>query len=128
MRVEIDGIKYVPQKEPSSEPSALAALDLRMPEDCDAGSNITMRDYLHELLVTLWQDGEGFSGKRPFGNSGWEWDLYAPLIRGGYVDGVLDSDGRIETLTQSNRDGADAFIFEMIRAAFYGVVSEQKEE
>lgn len=35
----------------------------------------TVKEYLKKLLETLWEEGEGFSGKRPFGNSGWEVEL-----------------------------------------------------
>lgn len=44
----------------------------------------TIRDYLKGLLDSLWTQGEGFSGKRPFGNSGWRHDLYRPLIAAGF--------------------------------------------
>lgn len=44
----------------------------------------TIRDYLKGLLTNLWTEGEGFSGKRPFGNSGWRHDLYRPLIAAGF--------------------------------------------
>jgi hypothetical protein len=44
----------------------------------DAGAE-TVRDYLRELLFTLWREGEGFCGKRPFGNSGWERELLSSL-------------------------------------------------
>ena len=43
--------------------------------DNDANAD-TVRDYLVALLLEVWSEGEGFSGKRPFGNSGWEYDLY----------------------------------------------------
>lgn len=52
----------------------------------------TIGSYLKELLLTLWSEGEGFSGKRPFGNSGWEHDLYAPLVKYGVVKGFYDSE------------------------------------
>jgi hypothetical protein len=35
----------------------------------------TIKQYLKKLLEMLWERGEGFSGKRPFRNSGWEYDL-----------------------------------------------------
>ena len=38
----------------------------------DVDSDMTVNDYLRDLLVTLLEEGEGFSGKRPLGNSGWE--------------------------------------------------------
>jgi len=51
---------------------------------------LTIRGYLHMLLSALWRDEECFSGKRPFGSSGWKYDIYAPLIRAGLVEGKLD--------------------------------------
>lgn len=55
----------------------------------------TVGGYLQKLLWRVWEDGEGFSGKRPFGNSGWNWDLAKPmleikLLRGRYY---IDEDG-----------------------------------
>ena len=37
----------------------------------------TIGEYFEKLLLTLWDEQEDFSGKRPFGNSGWEYDVYA---------------------------------------------------
>lgn len=48
-------------------------------EENDSGAN-TVKGYLKALLSTLWDECEGFSGKRPFGNSGWEYDLTDALI------------------------------------------------
>ncbi len=58
----------------------------------------TIREYLRSLLCRLWNEGERFSGKRPFGNSGWEYDLYGALIKGKAVEGTLDEDGYVETV------------------------------
>lgn len=52
-------------------------LNVKMVEnDADAE---TIRDYLKALLTKLWCEDEGFSGKRPFGNSGWQNEVYASL-------------------------------------------------
>lgn len=52
-------------------------LALRLPpNDADAA---TVRDYLKALLLVVWREGESFSGKRPFGNSGWDNDLLDAL-------------------------------------------------
>lgn len=48
-------------------------------EENDSGAD-TVKGYLKALLFTLWDEDEGFSGKRPFGNSGWEYELTEPLI------------------------------------------------
>jgi hypothetical protein len=68
----------------------------------------TVRGYLVALLAELWREGEGFSGKRPFGNSSWEYDLYAPLIKAGLVKGKLDEDGYIDEFDDTRQ--ADALI------------------
>lgn len=59
----------------------------------DHDRTLTIREYFVELLQSLWYEGEGFSGKRPFGNSGWQWDLYKPLIENKLIKGKLDSEG-----------------------------------
>jgi hypothetical protein len=65
-------------------------LNLRMqPNDADAE---TIGDYLVKLLANVWNEGEGFSGKRPFGNSGWKMEIGEALVRAGVIDGKWDSD------------------------------------
>lgn len=78
----------------------------------DAGAS-TIKEYLVKLLSELWREGEGFSGKRPFGNSGWEYELYLPLVTSGAVNGKLDSEGYLEKVDQ---DAANTLIFEAIGA------------
>lgn len=56
----------------------------------------TLRSYLQDLLQTLWVEEEGFSGKRPFGNSGWQYDVYAALVRAGVLEGRIDEDGYLD--------------------------------
>ncbi len=36
-------------------------------------------------------EGEGFSGKRPFGNSCWESDLYWPLAKADVIEGGTEN-------------------------------------
>lgn len=72
----------------------MSNLDLRF-ECYELDRVASIREYLHALLTELWREGEGFSGKRPFGNSGWEYDLYKPLIVAGVIKGSLDIDGYI---------------------------------
>lgn len=50
------------------------------PNDAEAS---TVKEYLVKLLEVLWEEGGGFSGKRPFGNSGWEYELYSALENAG---------------------------------------------
>lgn len=116
MEVRVDGVKYVPVPDVPTDKGLMAALDARF--SSDAGDDISVRDYLRTLLTTLWSEGEGFSGKRPFGNSGWESELYKPLVAGGFVPGKLDEDGWIEYVDAKI---ADAYVHDLILAAFYGV-------
>jgi hypothetical protein len=68
-------------------------LDLRLDgNDADAA---TVREYLIALLSELWTGEQGFSGKRPFGNSGWQYDIYIPLMRAGMISGELDERGYV---------------------------------
>jgi hypothetical protein len=82
---------------------ARPVLDLPMPDGNDAGA-ATIREYLIQLLTVLWRENEGFSGKRPFGNSGWDYDLYGPLIEAGLISGRLDEDGFIEDVDDKAGD------------------------
>jgi hypothetical protein len=85
------------------------------------GDTLTIKEYLHKLLSTLWDEGESFNGKRPFGNSGWEYDIYTALVKCGAVDGTLDKDEYIEDFNESH---ADWIIIDMINEIF-GVNDER---
>lgn len=62
-------------------------------ESWDLGKPCTIRYYLVELAKTCWDEGESFSGKRPFGNGGWQHAIYSALADGGFVTGDKDEDG-----------------------------------
>lgn len=63
----------------------------------DAGAD-TIRDYLIRLLAQVWGAGEAFNRQRPFGNTGWEWELYAALAKAGHIHGTFDEDGYVEDM------------------------------
>jgi len=69
-------------------------LALELPPN-DSGAT-TVRGYLVALLDQPWREDECFSGKRPFGNSSWQYDLYGPMVKAGIITGQLDEDGYIE--------------------------------
>lgn len=79
----------------------------------DSGAT-TVRGYLKALLTELWASGEGFSGKRPFGNSGWEYDIYRALVVNGLVGGKIDP--LYNDLFSVNTAEADELIFSAIEA------------
>jgi hypothetical protein len=82
-------------------------------QENDAGA-FTVGGYLQALLLRLWECKEGFSGKRPFGNSGWENELHRALITAGKVpDGKLDEEGYVL------EDGSvDDVVMDAIKALF----------
>lgn len=77
---------------------------LALPMDENDSGATTIRGYLKALLRELWNKGEGFGGKRPFGNSGWQHDLYAALVKGGAVEGTLDEDDYLDTIDDQAAD------------------------
>lgn len=52
----------------------------------------TLRQLFRDLLLKLWEETDGFNGKRPFGNSGWYLDMIEPLILTGAISGTIDRD------------------------------------
>ena len=114
MEVIIDGVTYVPKKL-NDDKYSLYEKALAVRFDCDAGDNITVKDYLEALLRTLWNEQEGFSGKRPFGNSCWEYELYRALVEGGVIEGEISEDGDLEDF---NKVDAWDFVDDLILYIF----------
>lgn len=83
--------------------------------DSDAGDDLSVREWLCDLLQTVWSEGECFSGKRPWGNSGWEYDIYNSLAKAGVIPGELDEDGCLIELKDANM--AAAYVSDLIYAA-----------
>lgn len=104
--VIIGGVRYIPAPPEVENPGLL---DFWF--EFEIGK-MRIRDYLCALLTKLWQEVEDFSGKRPFGSSGWEWELYKALISAGAVKGKLDEYGHIETL--ANLQECDTIILGLI--------------
>lgn len=89
-------------------------LDLAMLPDNDAGA-ATVRDYLVALTSEVWDRVDAFNGKRPFGNSGWVWDLYGALVQGGATPGRMDEEEGWGVGDLPDREGADRMIAEAIQ-------------
>lgn len=90
--VVINGVRYVPAKEPVDG----SAFDVLFQCD-DLDCELTVKEYLIKLLSTLWSEQCDFSGKRPFGNSCWDIDLMRALVDSGHIKGKVlrkyDDDG-----------------------------------
>ena len=88
-------------------------LDCKMqPNDASAK---TVKGYFEQLLLQLWYEGEGFSGKRPFGNSNWEFEIYTAWVRAKLLKGELDEYGY---LIDYNREFGRRQVTRCIKAIF----------
>lgn len=87
---------------------------LAAPIDYENGLG-TVRGYLRDLLHTLWVEDEGFSGKRPFGNSGWKLRVYEALVKAGVLEGELDEDGYLDSV---DREDGEALVLALIDKVF----------
>jgi hypothetical protein len=129
MDVIIDGVRYVKAEQRAENPELL---DFVFPHS-DLG-HISIREYFHALLKQLWKDGERFSGKYPFGNSGWEYDLYYALAEAGEIAGkrddekTYDEDGLLEhshwKISQEEKNKANGIVFDLI-ATMCGMPTEE---
>lgn len=115
MKVTIDNVNYMLEVIIKFPTEAEAALNIRF--DSDAGDNITVRDYLFKILMMVWDEGEGFDGKRPFGNSGWDYELYRVLVMNGFTPGKIDNDGCIKSI---DKCVAHEYVSGLIRYMCYG--------
>ena len=85
-------------------------LDLEFESD-DLSKTVTVREFFYELLKKLWIQQEGFSGKRPFGNSSWDCDLIKCLILNNLIVGKIDEDGYLEDYDSNE---VETFVLEKI--------------
>jgi len=74
-------------------PTNQEVLDCPMDPARNDAKATSVRDYLKKLLTLVWQEGEGFDGKRPFGNSGWEYEVFSALGKAGIIDATFATEG-----------------------------------
>lgn len=87
---------FVVERDPAQEPDGRLLLGLPVREnDADAA---TVRDYLVALLRVA------MDIKKPFGNSGWIYDLYEAFADGGLLVIERDEGGYIRELDRSRAD------------------------
>lgn len=66
--------------------------------------NVPLAEYLRLILIAVWEENEQFSGKRPFGNGGWQFDVYKALVKAELIEGKFDEDGYLDTVNQKEGD------------------------
>ena len=86
-------------------------LDLKFFSE-DLEKTLSIREYFIDLLTTLWEEEDGFSGKRPSGNSGWKYEVYTCLVKHEIVKGRLGEDGYLEEIDEPK---AKKVVLEMIK-------------
>lgn len=87
-------------------PEGQRVLDLPMGKN--GAEALTIRDYLVALADLVWKGGEDVV-KRPFGNSGWQDEVYRALAEGGLIDRDKYESGTSEEI-EIERGKADDLI------------------
>ncbi len=72
---------------------------------------ITLREYFKLMLKTLWEKGEMFSGKRPFGQSNWKSEVYEAIGRAGFLSFDFDPENLVMI---ADKQKANALIIDAI--------------
>jgi hypothetical protein len=99
----------------TTTPAAAPHLILDLPMGRNDADAATIREYLIALLARVWDQCDDFSGKRPFGMSGWCYEVYEPLVRAGVVAGtIVEEDGCTEVEVDDHRQ-ADRIIADAIQ-------------
>lgn len=83
-------------------PTPRQVLDL--PLGVNGADAETVRGFLVALTRKVWEEQEGFDGKRPWGYSGWSQAVLAALVRAGWVRGTFDEDGWLATLDEERAE------------------------
>jgi hypothetical protein len=86
-------------------------LDLPMDPNTNDAEASSIREYVIALLTLLIEQGEDMV-KKPFGNSGWQYEFFIPLLKAGLIEGEFDEDGYVESLDIRE---AEALILEAIK-------------
>ena len=85
-------------------------------QSLEESETVTLKQYFHMLLLKLWISEEVFDGRRPWGNSGWTYDVFVVLIKNGLIPGKIDDEGFVKEV---DVDEAKAFVItEIINPIF----------
>lgn len=82
---------------------------------CDElGKEVTIGDWWKAMMLELNREEEGFSGKRPLGNSSWKHDAQIALVQAGLIEGEIDEEEGY--LNDIDDRGCDALFDAVIRS------------
>ena len=70
----------------------------------DLDDNVSIKTYIKEILKVLWLEPDDFNGKRPLGNSGWQFDLYKAMIKKNIIEGEVDDYGCVDSVNMTDAD------------------------
>ena len=70
----------------------------------DLNDNVSIKTYIKEILKVLWLEPDDFNGKRPLGNSGWQFDLYKAMIEKNIIEGEVDDYGCVDSVNMTDAD------------------------
>ena len=88
-------------------------LDIEMQSN-DARAS-TIGEYFRKLAIKVWLLNEGFSGKRPFGNSGWEMEIYIALAAAGVIEGTYSEEFENWEISRQQMNVADELIVKALK-------------
>jgi hypothetical protein len=94
--------------------------------DNDANA-VTIGDYFMRLAEAAWVEEEGFSGKRPFGNSGWQHEVYHALVTNKVITGEIDEYGYVEDYDGQAADQITKAILAFLRKIDWASAREYVE-
>jgi hypothetical protein len=97
---------------------SLAHQLLHLPLGDNDAQAATVGEYLGLLLSTLWLQADGFSAKRPFGNSDWQYVIYMAMVKAGLATGVVYDENGFEYLDEIDEVAADEIILQAIQLAY----------
>ena len=89
---------------------------LALPMKANDASAETIGQFLMMVGAKVFLDQEDFSGKRPFGNSGWIYDVYEALIQGDALEGTLDEDGYVKECDSREAEAVVACLFDYLKS------------
>jgi len=85
----------------------------------DLRKELTVREFMQTLLITLFEEMDSFHGKRPFGNSCWDDDMIVALIKNkaikGTVEEEFDEDGELIMRNRHLEEDYDEAITRIIK-------------